>query len=80
MIRVQVSLGTFESALTDWPGFITLLRHPAQRTGLGVLLAANDDEGLELASRLLPLRTGVPVRAPLLTPAFNLRRSVLTPP
>ncbi|BEI80034.1 hypothetical protein CcaverHIS002_0105630 [Cutaneotrichosporon cavernicola] len=42
-------------------GIITLLPHPLLRTSLACLVAGNDELGLELAARLLPLRTGVPV-------------------
>lgn len=42
-------------------GIITLHPHPASTTSLAALIAGNDDEGLEQAARLFPLRTGVPV-------------------
>jgi hypothetical protein len=42
-------------------GVIALHPHPTSLTGLAAIVAGNDDEGLELAARLLPLRTGVPV-------------------
>lgn len=41
-------------------GVITLHPHPTS-PGLAVLVAGNDAQGFELAARLLPLRTGVPV-------------------
>jgi hypothetical protein len=42
-------------------GIITLLPHPTAPHSLACLVAGNDVLGLELAARLLPLRTGVPV-------------------
>ncbi|WRT66336.1 uncharacterized protein IL334_003291 [Kwoniella shivajii] len=42
-------------------GIITLHPHPTAPKGLSVLIAGNDDLGLELAARLFPIRTGVPI-------------------
>lgn len=57
----QLTRPCFHVQLT--PGIITLLPHPATHTttALACLVAGNDALGLELAARLLPLRTGVPV-------------------
>jgi hypothetical protein len=44
-----------------WRGIITLHPHPTSLYGLAAIIAGNDSEGLELAARLFPLRTGVPV-------------------
>ncbi|OCF36867.1 hypothetical protein I316_01464 [Kwoniella heveanensis BCC8398] len=46
-------------------GLISLYPHPTSASGLAVLIAGNDDVGLELATRLFPLRTGVPVSTTL---------------
>ncbi|ODO08851.1 hypothetical protein L198_00585 [Cryptococcus wingfieldii CBS 7118] len=42
-------------------GIIALHPHPTHPKSLSVLLAGNDELGLELAARLFPLRTGVPI-------------------
>jgi len=42
-------------------GLIALQSHPTRHKGLACILVGTDDEGLELAARLFPLRTGVPV-------------------
>ncbi|WVF71435.1 hypothetical protein IAT40_006239 [Kwoniella sp. CBS 6097] len=42
-------------------GLISLYPHPTSASGLSVLIAGNDELGLELASRLFPIRTGVPI-------------------
>ncbi|WWD17332.1 hypothetical protein CI109_101772 [Kwoniella shandongensis] len=42
-------------------GVITLHPHPTSYQALSVLIAGNDALGLELAARLFPIRTGVPV-------------------
>ncbi|ORY33999.1 hypothetical protein BCR39DRAFT_518090 [Naematelia encephala] len=42
-------------------GIITLHPHPTAPKSLACLIAGNDDEGLELAARLFPIRTGVPL-------------------
>ncbi|WVQ99381.1 hypothetical protein IAU59_006514 [Kwoniella sp. CBS 9459] len=42
-------------------GLISLYPHPTLNSGLAVLIAGNDELGLELASRLFPIRTGVPI-------------------
>ncbi|WVR07026.1 hypothetical protein IAU60_004065 [Kwoniella sp. DSM 27419] len=42
-------------------GITTLYPHPVSTTSLSVLIAGNDAVGLELAARLFPLRTGVPI-------------------
>lgn len=42
-------------------GIITLHPHPTTPTSLACIVAGNDELGLELAARLLPLRTGVSV-------------------
>jgi hypothetical protein len=50
--------------LTSETGVISLHPHPTSSAfsfGLACIVAGNDTEGLELAARLLPLRTGVPV-------------------
>lgn len=46
----------------DFPGIVSLLPHPtAGDDALGAIVAGNDDAGFDLAARLLPLRTGVPI-------------------
>lgn len=40
-------------------GIIAMHPHPLTDTGLAVIIAGNDDDGLELAARLFPIRTGV---------------------
>ncbi|WWC89334.1 uncharacterized protein L201_004255 [Kwoniella dendrophila CBS 6074] len=42
-------------------GIITLYPHPLSSTALAILIAGNDDLGLDLAARLFPIRTGVPI-------------------
>ena len=45
-------------------GVISLLPHPLGGVrGLACIIAGNDSLGLELAVRLFPVRTGVPVSA-----------------
>jgi hypothetical protein len=47
--------------VSDLAGIITLHPHPTCATALACLIAGNDDTPLELAARLFPVRTGVPV-------------------
>lgn len=42
-------------------GLISLHPHPTHSGSLSLLIAGNDELGLELAARLFPTRTGVPV-------------------
>nr|XP_018263092.1 uncharacterized protein I303_04583 [Kwoniella dejecticola CBS 10117]OBR85250.1 hypothetical protein I303_04583 [Kwoniella dejecticola CBS 10117] len=42
-------------------GLITLHPHTTSSRSLAMLIAGNDDLGLELAARLSPIRTGVPI-------------------
>ncbi|RXK38309.1 hypothetical protein M231_04482 [Tremella mesenterica] len=42
-------------------GIITLHPHPTHRRALACIIAGNDALGLELAARLFPIRTGVPI-------------------
>ncbi|WVQ72559.1 hypothetical protein IAR50_002116 [Cryptococcus sp. DSM 104548] len=42
-------------------GIIALHPHPTHPKSLSVLIAGNDELGLELAAKLFPLRTGVPI-------------------
>lgn len=42
-------------------GIIYLRPHPTTPTGLVCIIAGNDLPGLELAVRLIPIRTGVPI-------------------
>lgn len=48
-------------------GLISLHPHPVESeesSGLAMIITGTDDEGLELAARLFPIRTGVPVGLP----------------
>lgn len=40
-------------------GIISLHPHPVNPTGLALVIAGNDDAGMETAARLFPIRTGV---------------------
>lgn len=42
-------------------GLISLHPHPISATALAMVIAGNDNQGLETAARLFPIRTGVTV-------------------
>nr|XP_019010945.1 uncharacterized protein I206_04250 [Kwoniella pini CBS 10737]OCF49726.1 hypothetical protein I206_04250 [Kwoniella pini CBS 10737] len=42
-------------------GIITLHPHPTSTKAISLLIAGNDELGLELVSRLFPIRTGIPI-------------------
>lgn len=46
---------------TDGTGLISLWPHPCDPASLALIIAGNDDAGMERAARLFPIRTGVPV-------------------